>query len=99
MQTVKRTIAIAAGVGFTVAICLGLLWQFANRGDGHHAALEYTTTCLWPTSLMLMANENSGPALNALLLFLSAATNGALYAVLMLLAVSGWKALRRTRAS
>lgn len=98
MQRLKRTLVITASVGFTIAIFLGLLWLSANKGGGHNSILDYATTVLWPTSIVLMSNENSGPALNGLLLILSAIANGAIYAAIVFAAVTCWRFLRRAGA-
>lgn len=90
-----RLIPAFAIVGFLVALSLGSIWGYVNNHRIPRTeaviALENVTDWLWPTSLMLMANENSGWLVSSAILVISSLANAVVYAILALCGSLVWK--------
>ncbi len=75
-----RLILIIAIVGFLVALSLGIPWDYLNNHQIPRTEvvvmLDRMTSWLWPTSTMLMANENSGWLVSSAILVMSSLANG-----------------------
>jgi hypothetical protein len=90
-----RLVLAFAIVGFLVALSLGITWGYLNsRGTARTGAvvvLDDIADWLWPTSIMLMANENSGWFISSIMLVVSALANAVVYAVLAFCGGFVWK--------
>jgi len=90
----RLVLAFAIG-GFVVALSLGIIWGYvtSQRIPRTEAVvvLDDITDWLWPTSIMLMANENSGWVMSSAILVLSSLANALIYAVLAFCGGFVWK--------
>jgi hypothetical protein len=90
-----RLILAFAIAGLLVALSLGIIWGYVNNHKIPRTeavvALEDITDWLWPTSIMLMANENSGWLVNSAMLVISSLANAVVYAILALCGGLVWK--------
>ena len=84
----KKFVRIFGIVGLLVPVVIYPLWQWVNSGKDLQRKINFEdfATVVWPSSILLMALEGSGSAASrSIIIAVSVAVNGLLYACVGLL--------------